>query len=160
MIRPGFDHVGIVVPDIGYAMERLTELFNVEWSGPVPGAGGIAHMQQAGKDPAPITVTAVMSSTKPGIELIQAMPDTPWQLDGPGWKLHHIAFWTDTLVEDSHRLLSCGCPMVLQGVGKEGDVPNTFTYQMLEEGVIFELLHESFLKNGERQVKLGCVWDD
>jgi len=37
--------------------------------------------------------------------------------------------------------------------------PNAFTYQMLEEGVIFELLHESFLKNGERQVKLGCVWD-
>jgi len=30
---------------------------------------------------------------------------------------------------------------------------------MLKEGVIFELLHESFLKNGERQVKLGCVWD-
>lgn len=95
-----------------------------------------------------------------GGEPIQAMPNTPWQLDGPGWKLHHIAFWTDALVEDSHRLLGSGCPLVLQGVGKEGDVPSTFRYQMLEEGVIFALLHESFLRNGERQVKLGCVWDN
>jgi hypothetical protein len=140
MIRPDFDHVGIVVPDVGAAMKVLSSTFNLEWL-PAVGTGADLQMQGPGRDIGPVRIVAATTTGYPRIELVQAVPDTPWALEGSAFK----------------RLLIGQCPIVIEGVGKDGTVPKTFTYQLLENGLIFELLEETFLEDGQRQVDMGCI---
>ena len=155
MINPAFDHVGIVVPELEPALEALSSTFNLEWL-PGAGTGADLQMQGPGRDPGPVRIVAALSTGYPRIEVIQAVPDTPWALEGSGFKLHHIALWTDSIADDRRRLIG-QCPVVIEGVGRDGTVPKTFTYQLLENGLIFELLEETFLEDGQRQVDMGCV---
>ena len=78
------------------------------------------------------------------------------RLEGSGFKLHHIAFGP-TRSPMTGAGSSDSAPIVIEGVGRDGTVPKTFTYQLLENGLIFELLEETFLEDGQRQVDMGCV---
>jgi hypothetical protein len=135
MIDTQLDHVGIVVPDVDRAMEELSTNLGVTWAGVYTprlrvrseerGLHSISHR---------IAVTA----QRPFLELIQAVPDSPWALTGDRMALHHVAYFVDDLGLDSAAIAG-PCPIEIEGVGDAGDFPRTFTYQDVN-GLRFELL--------------------
>jgi Glyoxalase/Bleomycin resistance protein/Dioxygenase superfamily len=135
VIDPHLDHVGIVVPDLDVAMEALSTNLGVTWAGvyspKVPVRTGRRGLHDI---PHRIAVT----QQRPFLELIQAVPDSPWDLEGQSMVLHHIAYFVDDLGRDSAAIAG-PCPIEIEGVGREGDVPRIFTYQVLD-GLRFELL--------------------
>jgi hypothetical protein len=122
MIRPELDHVGIVVPALEPALEDLTAqlgfeftiVFDDDLAVHEPASGnGVVHLRIA------------YSAQRPALEIIEAVPGTPWSPDQHG--LHHLAFHVDDLDLDS-RQLAAPCPIEICGRDDDGAVPTTFTY--------------------------------
>src|SRR5262245_28293135 len=122
MIKPLLDHVGIVVPVLEPALEDLTNqlgfeftiVFDDDLAIHVPEIGnGLVHLRIA------------YSAERPALEIIEAVPETPWSPDQHG--LHHVAYFVDDLDRESARLGSL-CPVEICGLGEDGAVPTTFTY--------------------------------
>jgi catechol 2,3-dioxygenase-like lactoylglutathione lyase family enzyme len=135
MIDTKLDHVGIVVPDLERAMEALTAQLGVEWMGvfePTMPMHDAEHGTRA------VTLRIGLTPEPPRLELIEAIPGSPWQLDDDRMLLHHLAYFVDDLGNESARVAG-PCPIEIAGVGVEGDIPRTFTYH-IHHGLRFELL--------------------
>jgi Glyoxalase/Bleomycin resistance protein/Dioxygenase superfamily len=122
MIRPELNHVGIVVPALEPALAELstqlgfefTVVFDDDLAVHEPSMGnGLVHLRIA------------YSAQRPALEIIEAVPDTPWSPDQHG--LHHLAYVVDDLDRDSQRLAGL-CPIEVCGRGEDGALPTTFTY--------------------------------
>jgi catechol 2,3-dioxygenase-like lactoylglutathione lyase family enzyme len=88
-LRPeDFYHTGIVVPDLGVAMVRLSALAGYRWI-------------------TPLTYTFVYSLQSPHVELIQEVPGSPWTA-APGNAVHHLGYFADDLAETAHLLEESG----------------------------------------------------
>ena len=157
MIDSKIDHVGVVVPRLEPALEQLSATFGLEW---LPGGqgGAILLMHRPNRDSdEQIRIRAAQTVQYPRIEVVEAVPGTPWVLEGTGgFLLHHVAYWTSDLVNDSKQL-SVTAPLQIYGVGRDGASPKTFTYQLLDNGLLFELLEEQWSENGDRVVDQACV---
>jgi Glyoxalase/Bleomycin resistance protein/Dioxygenase superfamily len=135
MIDPNLDHVGIVVPDIEVAMGALSANLGVTWAG-VYTPHLQVRSQRRGVHEIPLRIA--VTAQRPLLEVIEAVPDSPWALTGERMVLHHVAFFVDDLGIDSAAIAG-PCPIEMEGVGSAGDIPRTFTYQDLG-GLRFELL--------------------
>jgi catechol 2,3-dioxygenase-like lactoylglutathione lyase family enzyme len=135
MIDTNLNHVGIVVPDIDKAMEVLSANLGVTWAG-VHTPELHVRTEQLGRHV--IQHRIAVTAQQPFLELIQAVPDSPWALTGDRMVLHHVAYFVDDLGIDSAAIAG-PCPIEIEGIGAAGDVPRTFTYQDLD-GLRFELL--------------------
>jgi catechol 2,3-dioxygenase-like lactoylglutathione lyase family enzyme len=135
MIDTKLDHVGIVVPDLEHAMKALGAHLGVEWMGVFEPT---MPMQDAERGDREVSLRIALTPDPPRLELIEAIPDSPWQLDEERMLLHHLAYYVDDLGADSARVAG-PCPIEIAGVGAEGDIPRTFTYHV-HDGLRFELL--------------------
>lgn len=135
MIDPNLDHVGIIVPDVDAAMETLTAQLGVEWVGVFEPLLAVHDDEHGRRD---IKMKIAVTVQRPFLELIQAVPDTPWVTENGGLFMHHLGYFVDDLAADS-AAISGPCPLELSGVGQEGDMPRTFTYHV-HQGLRFELL--------------------
>ena len=135
MIDNRLDHVGIVVPDVDAAMEALSAHLGVTWAGVYTPLLRVRSQERGVHE---ISHRIAVSAQRPFLEVIQAVPDSPWALPGDRMVLHHVAYFVDDLGVDSSALAG-PCPIEIEGVGADGDVPRTFTYQDLD-GLRFELL--------------------
>jgi hypothetical protein len=143
MIDPNLDHVGIVVPQLEPAVEALSKYIGVEWIGTVE---PMFPMHDAARGTREVKLRIANSTLYPRLELIEALPDSPWALDeGAGMVLHHLAFFVDDLSEDSSSVAG-PCPVEICGAGPDGEVPTVFTYHV-HNGFRFELL-DPFLRQG------------
>jgi hypothetical protein len=98
-------HVGIVVEDVGEAMEEYGTLFGVEWT---PRMQAEFPVVIDGKRRT-LKFDSVYSKSGPvRVELTIRKPDTFWT---PGGGMHHIGFWSDDVVSDSNRLAAAGYPI-------------------------------------------------
>lgn len=135
MIDPKLDHVGIVVPDVDAAMKTLSANLGVTWAGVYT---PVLRVRSENRGRHEIRHRIAVTEQRPFLEVIQSVPDSPWALTGDRIVLHHIAYFADDLGVDS-AAISGPCPIEIEGVGQQGDVPRVFTYQDLD-GLRFELL--------------------
>jgi len=135
MIDTNLDHVGIVVPDLDAAMEALTNNLGISWRGVHTPT---LHVRTGHRGVHEIHHRIAISDQRPYLELIQAVPDSPWALSEDRMLLHHMAYFVDDLGLDSAAIAG-PCPVEIEGVGEAGDIPRTFTYQDLD-GLRVELL--------------------
>jgi catechol 2,3-dioxygenase-like lactoylglutathione lyase family enzyme len=122
MIRPELDHVGIVVPALEPALEDLRTQLGFEFT--VVFDDDLA-VQEPSRGNGAIHLRIAYSAQRPALEIIEAVPETPWSPDQHG--LHHLAFFVDDLDRDSRQLAGL-CPIEICGLGEDGAVPTTFTY--------------------------------
>lgn len=134
-IGPMF-HVGIVVPDLDAGLARLGELLPVRW-GPIV-ENDIPARDGHGNDR--VLPNRICYSTEPPyLELIQEVPDSPWVCNEHS-NLHHIGFFSDSLVTDARELSAAACPLeLLDGHGDAS--PCAFTYHRDPLGVRVELVN-------------------
>ena len=129
-------HVGIVVPDLTVARARFTELLGVEW-GPV--AENEIQIRDGDGNEFVVPNRICYSTQPPYLELITEVPGTPWVCNEYS-NLHHIGFFSDSLVVDSGRLGAVACPLEL--LDGHGDAPpSQFTYHRDPLGVRVELVN-------------------
>ncbi|WAJ45028.1 VOC family protein [Mycobacterium sp. Aquia_216] len=105
-----FYHTGIVVPDLDAAMTRLTALAGYRWITPL--SYTLPFRTTAGVRE--LTSTIVYSVQAPHLELVQEVPGTPWTA-APGNAVHHVGYFTDSLVETARALESNGFTFEMTG---------------------------------------------
>ena len=89
-----FCHVGLIVPKLEPAIEELTKVMRCEWR---PTYEGGLSLHQPGVGYRDVRMRIACSIQQPFLEVIEAVPGTPWALSESGSNLHHIAFYTDDL---------------------------------------------------------------
>jgi catechol 2,3-dioxygenase-like lactoylglutathione lyase family enzyme len=133
MSRSELYHVGIVVPDLESARERFSALLGLGW-GPV--VEGLVEVRDAGGNDLVVPNRICYSTEPPYLELIEETPGTIWVCNEYS-NLHHIGFFSDSLVADSVDLASVRCPLELQG--RDGThAPVNWTYHRDPLGVRIE----------------------
>ncbi|MCW2529086.1 MAG: hypothetical protein JWM76_3946 [Pseudonocardiales bacterium] len=118
-------HVGYVVENLDDAMAQFTETIGARW---------VDHFVQVRYRSATDSIVDVelhTSFTLDGpthIELIEAAPNTIWQL-GPGPSIHHVGLWTDDIPAEAERLVRTGMPAVASGINlTDESSPGYFSY--------------------------------
>ena len=122
MIDAALDHVGIVVPDLEAAMADLAAQLRFDFA--IVFDDDLEVREPPDADRA-IHLRIAYSPQRPALELIQAVPGTPWAPARVG--LHHLAYFVDDLPAESGRLAGA-CPIEICGRDADGNVPTTFTY--------------------------------
>ena len=127
------DHVAFVVPRLDPALEELSRLFGLEWA-PMP---VVLNAHRPGHGTESIALNLAKSIAHPRIEVIEAVPGTPWALADENWAFNHVAFNAEDLGEESLRL-GASCPLVCCGEDANGGRPDIFAFHSLH-GLMFEL---------------------
>jgi hypothetical protein len=122
VIDPTLDHVGIVVPDLETAMGDLAAQLGIEFAIVFDDDLPVREPDRADRA---IHLRIAYSPQRPALELIEAVPGTPWSPDRVG--LHHLGFFVDDLPAEGERLGE-SCPIEICGRDAVGNVPTTFTY--------------------------------
>jgi hypothetical protein len=122
MIDPTLDHVGIVVPHLEAAMDNLAAQLRFDF---VIVFDDDLDVREPGDPDRAIHLRIAYSPQRPALELIEAVPGTPWAPERVG--LHHLAYFVDDLPTESERLADA-CPIEICGRDASGNVPTTFTY--------------------------------
>ncbi len=131
-----FYHVGLLVPRLEPALDELGDLLGVDWRPtidsevPVRVPGGTEEM---------LRLRFAYSAPTPCLEVIEAVPDTPWALSETGSNLHHLGFWAGDVAGESDRMARSRCPLEAAMVGPGGESPATFAYHRTG-GIRIELI--------------------
>ena len=136
-------HIGITTPDLARSMEALSAALGVSWSaigggeGELPVVGGGSQLRP---------VSSISREGPIHIDLIKGAPGTIWDTSSP--RLHHFAYWTDTLGDDIERLTSDGWKLEMTFPDASGR-PTVFAYLVGAEGFRIELIdragHDDFM---------------
>ncbi len=98
-------HIGIIVPDIERDMDEIARRFGVTFPDP-PGHTEVRVRTGAGEAMATIR-GAYSAEGPPWLEVIQAVPGTPWEA-GDGSRIHHLGAFVDDLDDEVARLTAAG----------------------------------------------------
>jgi hypothetical protein len=129
-------HVGVVVPDVEVARAHFGDLLGIEW-GPIV-ATEVVDLRDGDGHDVSMPNKLCYSTSAPHIELIQELPGSVWVCNEHS-NLHHIGFWTDSLLADTDAFAASQCP--LQICGREGaQAPAGWAYHRDPLGVRFELV--------------------
>ncbi|UXA06998.1 VOC family protein [Mycobacterium sp. SMC-2] len=134
-LRPeDFYHTGVIVPDLGAAMARLSALAGYRWINPMSytlpfrTASGVREL----------TSTIVYSLQSPHLELVQEVPGSPWTA-APGNAVHHLGYFSDNLAESARALEANGFTLEMTA-----DVPGSelglFAYYTDASGARIEIV--------------------
>ena len=108
-------HIGIVVDDLDATLEELSGLFGYTWC-PV---FAIETPVVLPEEEILLDLRFAYSKTEPRIEIIRAVPGTPW-VPAAGSGIHHAGYWSDNLVADGRKLESRGYAEEATGVQPDG----------------------------------------
>jgi hypothetical protein len=126
-------HIGIVVEDLDAALEELGGLFGYEWC-PV---FAIETPVALPEGEIMVDLRFVYSKTEPRIELIRAMPGTPW-VPAKDSGIHHAGYWSDDMAVDGRSLDASGFVEEARGVLPDGTP--TWAYYRSARGLRIELV--------------------
>jgi catechol 2,3-dioxygenase-like lactoylglutathione lyase family enzyme len=135
-VRPSdLFHVGIVVDDAPATRAWLTETAGFQWGDevdvtlPVRLAGGEQDVR----------FRFAYSKDEPHLEVIQAVPGTPWEpVSGSG--IHHLGHWSEDVAADVAAMVAAGCE--LEAIAGPEDAP-AFAYLRTPAGPRIELVPAS-----------------
>jgi catechol 2,3-dioxygenase-like lactoylglutathione lyase family enzyme len=126
---PGdFYHVGIVVPDIDAAAERLTQTAGYRWTKPVEYS--LAVTTAAGDFE--LSNRFVYSVQAPHLELVQEVRGTIWTAPA-----HHLGYWVDDIATAAAQLEQAG---YTQEARPAGEVLSKFAYYTDPVGIRIEIV--------------------
>jgi hypothetical protein len=125
MIDKKFFHVGMIVPKVETVMEELGALLGLTWDGIYDQMMPTYEPEKGFRE---IPLRVGYSRDLPFLELIEAVPGTPWELDkNGGSNLHHLGFFTDDLSADATTVGHTFCPIEICARREEA-WPSIFTY--------------------------------
>ena len=105
-------HHAYVVPDLEAAMDRLGEIFNMEWA---PIALRHHHVIADGYEVNDVDFRLTYSTTgPPHIELVEGVAGSIWPRPDE-ITFHHVGLWASDLRADSQRYVDLGLPIVAHG---------------------------------------------
>lgn len=116
-VSPSYFHVAMTVPALEPALEELTKLLGYSWRQIFEATLPVREPGGGDRD---IPLRFAYSQEEPFLEVIEAVPATPWALH-EGSSLHHIGFWSEAVPTASASLANAGCPMEICGRGADGD---------------------------------------
>ena len=126
-------HIGIVVDDLDAALVEIGYLFGYEWC-PVFAIETPVVLPE-GEIMADLRF--VYSRTEPRVELIRAMPGTPW-VPAKDSGIHHAGYWSDDMTRDGRRLNASGYAEEAMGVLPDGTA--IWAYYRSPRGLRIELV--------------------
>jgi hypothetical protein len=138
MIGPPF-HTGVVVTDIDGAMRELGDTLGISWAS-VRNADR-SDRRRVWTSTGVHNIPFIVAYARRGparIELIEAVPDTPWSVSTPGM-LHHVGYWTDDLLTDARTLERRGFPLIAHALAPDESLTR-WTYHANPYGGFVELV--------------------
>ena len=108
-------HIGIVVDDLDEAQSELGDLLGYEWC-PL---FAIETSVVLPEGETMVDLRFVYSKSEPRVELIRAVPGTPW-VAAPGSGIHHAGYWSDDVAADGRRLDEYGYAEEAKGLLPDG----------------------------------------
>ena len=127
-------HTGIVVSDLGSEMARLHEMAGYRWTKPMSNDVTV----RIGAEVRRVEMSFVYSLQAPHIELILAVPGTPW-VSAPGNAVHHLGYFTDTFSETAEALQRSGYQLEITADSPSSQ-PSLFAYFLDAAGVRIEIV--------------------
>ncbi len=127
-------HTGIIVSDLETEMARLGEMAGYRWTRPMSNDVTV----RIGSDVRRVEMSFVYSLQAPHIELIQAVPGTPW-VSAPGNAVHHLGYFTDSFTETADALHNCGFRLEVTADSPSSQ-PSLFAYFVDPAGVRIEIV--------------------
>jgi hypothetical protein len=108
-----FFHVGVIVPELEPALKGFSELLGYSWR---PTVESPVDVHEPGRGERTLHIRFAYSQEAPHLEVIEAIPDSPWALS-EGSNIHHLGFWSDSVAAGSERLEGFGCPLEIGSTG-------------------------------------------
>lgn len=127
-------HTGIVVSDLEAEMARLGEMAGYSWTKPMTNDVTV----RIGAEVRRVQMSFVYSLQAPHIELIQAVPGTPW-VCAPGNAVHHLGYFTDAFDETADALQRSGFQLEITAESPSPQ-PSLFAYFIDPAGVRIEIV--------------------
>lgn len=125
-------HVGIVVPDMQAAVQRLTAAAGYTWTKPIAATMPITTADGDYEVP----FKFVYSIEAPHLEIVQEVPGTVWTA-GAGGAAHHLGYWVDDISAAVGALEAAGYQLEARPAGPE---LSTFAYLLDPTGVRIEIV--------------------
>ena len=127
-------HTGIVVSDLENEMARLGDIAGYRWTRPMSNGMTV----RIGADVRRVEMSFVYSLQAPHIELIQAVPGTPW-MSARGNAVHHLGYFTDTFDETADALQRQGFQIEVTADSPSSQ-PSLFAYFIDAAGIRIEIV--------------------
>lgn len=146
-------HQGFVVESLEMAKDEFSQVFDVDWT-----TTGESTFDVWTSDGArTIDFTFVYSTTGPNrLELIEAIPETLWELPAAGTHgplaTHHFGVWVDDVAAASRMLAAAGSPLLVTADDGSGD-PFFFAYHRTGSGALVEIVDRA------NQPNFQAWWD-
>ena len=128
-------HIGLVVPDIAAAAERLRAGAGYEWTRPIEYTVDVITANGEGQLP----LRFMYSIPAPHVELITAVPGTPWASTGIA-AAHHLGYFVDDIAAASAQLEGAGFQLEAKPAG---DLASSFAYFIDSAGVRIEIVNRA-----------------
>jgi len=125
-------HMGVVVPDLDVAIERLSAVGGYRWTKTVEATIPVITAD----GPVDIPFKMVYSIDAPHLELVQEVPGTTWT-SAPRNAAHHLGYWTDDVLATGAALERAGYAFEARAGGHESPI---FAYYLDPLGVRIELM--------------------
>jgi hypothetical protein len=136
-------HIGIVVDDLDAGLDELGDLFGYEWC-PV---FAIETPVVLPEGETMVDLRFAYSKTEPRVELIRAVPSTPW-VPAADSGIHHAGYWSEDMTVDGRRLDAGGYAEEARGVRPDGTP--IWAYYRNPQGLRIELVSRQ-LQSGLEQ---------
>ena len=127
-------HTGIVVDDLGAAMDELAEQLGVTWY-----VGGAEVRMTTDEGVRTVETSYALSKEGPHhVELGQSLQGTLWTAPAPG-HAHHLGYWVDDVAAASAALERLGSPRVAT-LAMNDDAPPMCAYHRSGNGLYVEVV--------------------
>jgi hypothetical protein len=134
-------HTGFLVNDLDAEMTRMAAAAGHEWT--IPLETDLPLWTTSGEMRLPIKF--VYSLTAPYVELVQALPGTPW-VSAPGNAAHHIGYWVDDIPQTAKRLEQHGFELECYGLA-DGVGPSMFAFLINQTGIRIEIVQRAVMSD-------------
>lgn len=126
-------HVGLVVPDVDAAAERLSASAGYEWTQVIEYS--LLVNAAAGDEQVPFRFAYSLQA--PHIELIAEVPGTLWTATSGA---HHLGYFVDDIPAASTQLANAGFQLEAKPAG---DAPPAFAYFIDSAGIRIEIVNRA-----------------
>ncbi len=100
-------HVGIIVADLESGLKEIANRFGVTFPDPPPTSGADVLVKTAAGEMRAEVIGVYSAEGPPYLEVIRAVPGTPWEA-GEGSRIHHLGAFVDDLEDEVARLMAEG----------------------------------------------------
>ncbi|HCV00926.1 MAG: hypothetical protein CL897_04520 [Dehalococcoidia bacterium] len=100
-------HVGIIVPDLESGLAEIAKRFGVTFPDPPPTQGADVLVKTSAGEMQAEVIGVYSAEGPPYLEVIRAIPGTPWEA-GEGSRIHHLGAFVDDLDDEVARLTAEG----------------------------------------------------